>query len=149
MHDLIDRSEGYPALKLPEYVKSKVNCYHPFAALSDDAFVLNQAVFYVRENPSDGYRSHLEGLVWCKDDTLQKNYLGFTVNLTTVNYVSPCRIEEAPEHFNLGDRTYDFFEGYVLIDASGVVHFVFGTDNVDDYYPCYVSHPIIPGGRIT
>lgn len=72
----------------------------------------------VLEDPCDGYRSYL--------GAVQKTSLdGHIFFQEPVTYLTG-RAWEGADH-----------DGYELVDDAGHVWLTFGTDNCDDYYPCF------------
>ncbi len=91
---------------------------------SDDApaelrFILDGVSFAAIEDPSDGYRSMLEGVFVCKEP-IKNTFPAVNVNISKVE-----------------SETDDL---YRMTTALGDVVVEFGTENTEDYYPCFVSH---------
>jgi len=82
-------------------------------------FQLGSVLFEVIEDKSDGYRSYYQELQVI-DTNKTKNERDF---------LAEVQIEKVHEQS---------FEGYDIIDNDGHVWVRFGTDNNDDYYPCFV-----------
>lgn len=83
-------------------------------------FQLGSVLFEVIEDESDGYRSYYAQLQVI-DTERKKNPGDF---LAEVEIVKVNREQQ--------------FDGYQIQDADGHVWIEFGTDNYDDYYPCFV-----------
>lgn len=83
-------------------------------------------VLEVLEDESDGYRSCC-GDIQEKKDTTALNFFKTSIDTVTVR--------EVDQH-----KSYN---GWELVAADGHVWLEFGTDNVDDYYPCFsfAYHP--------
>jgi hypothetical protein len=99
--------------------------YHPFACLGNNEFVLSYSRYEAVEDPSDGYRSCLGAVNRAFGDDYYS-----TVAEVTITY-------HDEEYKNEYDGTYRR-EVYKLTDRDGHVWLMFGTDNSDDYYPCFV-----------
>lgn len=81
------------------------------------------------ENPDDGYRSYLDTV-----SVSLKEHIFFGTSLARVI------LEEAPSNLPGHDASSckRDFEGYQLRDASDDhIWLLFGTDNTDEYYPCF------------
>lgn len=86
-------------------------------------FRLDGNVYTAVENPDDGYRSSMRGLAVGNDD--MKNIF------TPVEVIGRHRVK------GYYDQKDDILE---LIDTvSGEVVIEVGTENTDDYYPCFVA----------
>lgn len=86
-------------------------------------FRLDGVVYTAVEDPDDGYRSSMEKLFVSQDE--MKNVFASVKVL--------ARIDEKGEY---GDRA----EVLELLDlANGKVILRVGTENCDDYYPCFVA----------
>lgn len=90
-------------------------------------FILDGVTYEAIEDPSDGYRSSMEGC--------------YVTGAAVKNKFAPVRV--IASHRTKGDHndTDDVLE---LRDAdNGKVILEVGTRNVDDYYPCFVGswHP--------
>lgn len=79
-------------------------------------FVLDGVTYAAIEDPDDGYRSALEGVFICKDKI--------------ANTFSPVPVVVS----RLDDSNI-----YTIAHPDGRVIVEFGTDNSDDYYPCFVG----------
>lgn len=87
------------------------------------AFRLDGKVYVAVEDPSDGYRSMMSEFV--------ESY-----NTTMKNEFAPCRVLARMKADDYGRN--DTLE---LIDLkTGLVVLEVGTDNYDDYYPCFVAN---------
>ena len=91
-------------------------------------FRLDGKVYVAVEDPDDGYRSHMNDLTIAEDATMKNTFVPVKV------------IGRHREKGSYGDVD-DVLE---LIDAgTGKVVLEVGTENTDDYYPCFVAsfHP--------
>lgn len=86
-------------------------------------FRLDGVAYTAIEDPSDGYRSSLESLL-VSDEPMQ-------------NVFPPIKViarKKENERYSINDTLQ-------LVDAlTGKVVVEVGTDNTDDYYPCFVSY---------
>lgn len=90
----------------------------PFNGVCDTCFKLAGIVFEAVEDPNDGYRSYLE-----------------TIQVRSEANLTFSRIPFAKVQVkNWSDGS---FTGYALVDRGGHVWLKVGTDNTDDYYPCF------------
>ena len=89
-------------------------------------FKVEGIVFKVLEDPDDGYRSHLGAIEYGE----QSSAIFFRQPIAKV----------AIEMYDGENRDYlQGNQGYRLVDVKdGHVWLEFGTDNTDDYYPCFV-----------
>lgn len=102
---------------------------------SSSQFKVDGLVFKVLEDPDDGYRSHL-GAIEYGDQS------------TSIFFRSPIARVRVEVFTELTDSRVGWddghCEGYRLVDIDDDhVWLRFGTDNADDYYPCFifVHHP--------
>ncbi|MBK7357536.1 hypothetical protein [Propionivibrio sp.] len=99
-----------------------------FEACQVMRFRLDGNVYVAVEDPSDGYRSCMNELTVCEDATMK-------------NVFEPVKV--IGRHRDKG--TYNSIDDVLeLIDAgTGKVVLEVGTENTDDYYPCFVAafHP--------
>ena len=105
------------------------------ADAGDHTFKVDDIVFKVLEDPNDGYRSCLGAI----DYTDEHSSIFFR---TPIARVCIETYEGRNQEWSQGDQ------GYQLVDiADGHVWLEFGTDNTDDYYPCFVFRhmPKSPG----
>lgn len=85
----------------------------------DHIFQLGSVVFEVLEDPDDGYRSYMGVVRVIKQDA----------NRNPGDYLGGIKIEKIDKNG---------LDGYELVDESnGHIWLSFGTDNNDDYYPCF------------
>jgi hypothetical protein len=94
----------------------------------DNTFKLDDIVFKVLEDPSDGYRSMLGGI----DYTDKHNSIFFNL---PIGRVKICEYDESDndefmEQKNTGYRLVDVIDDHVWLE--------FGTHNYDDYYPMFI-----------
>lgn len=101
--------------------------FHPFRCLGNNKFILNYNVYEAVEDPSDGYRSCLGAINRTFDEERHRwdDDAYVTVTLVTEHHKT--------EH----DSEYQW-EVYKLTDKDGHVWLIFGTDNIDDYYPGFI-----------
>jgi hypothetical protein len=90
------------------------NTYYSFYGVNQNCFKLGQVVFEALEDENDGYRSYLESIYLISSDKIFQR-----------RPIANVRIE-ITEYF-----TY-------LIDKDDSTILSIGTDNMDDYYPCFV-----------
>lgn len=91
----------------------------PFYGVDGNTFKLGDAVFEAVEDPSDGYRSMMDRV----DAVIGEGSIFFGSSIALV------RVERIDERD---------FVGYQLVDAhDGHVWLKLGTDEYDDYYPCF------------
>jgi len=96
------------------------------ADAGDHTFKVDDIVFKVLEDPNDGYRSCLGTI----DYTDEHNSIFFRTPVARVRIET---YEGRNREYSQGDQ------GYQLVDITdGHVWLEFGTDNTDDYYPCFV-----------
>ncbi len=99
---------------------------------ASNQFKVDGLVFRVLEDPDDGYRSHLGAIEYGDQST----------SIFFRSPIAKVRIEifeglsnDNSEHW---PRPGASREGYRLIDTEDDhVWLEFGTDNTDDYYPCF------------
>lgn len=99
-----------------------------FYGVADNCIKLNDKVFEVVEDESDGYRSSMDYVRVVEADGRPF----FAAPLARV------RLEKGPETGDDGPQ-----DTWVLRDATGHVWVEFGTTNVGDYYPgfCFIYEP--------
>ena len=91
-----------------------------FYGVYNECFKLDNLVFEAIKDPADGYRSYLDAVLVTYDDEL----ILFNRSIAVVQVV---------------DVTDTLFDGYELVDVEdGHVWLRFGTDDTDDYYPCFI-----------
>ena len=96
------------------------------ADAGDNTFKVDDIVFKVLEDPNDGYRSCLGTI----DYTDEHNSIFFRTPIARVRIET---YEGRNREYSQGDQ------GYQIVDITdGHVWLEFGTDNTDDYYPCFV-----------
>ena len=92
---------------------------YKFYGVYDLMFKIDHHVFEVIEDENDGYRSYMDSVEVTQDNKLV--FLGKSFADVVVR-----------------DYTEGDFQGYALVDViDGHRWLVFGTDHVDDYYPCF------------
>lgn len=92
---------------------------YKFYGVYDLTFKLDHHVFEVIEDENDGYRSYMDSVEVTQDNNMV--FLGKSFADVVVR------------EYNPGE-----FQGYALVDVVDGHHWlVFGTDHVDDYYPCF------------
>ena len=90
-----------------------------FYGIDVNCFKIDDTVFEVMEDPSDGYRSYFD----CVNHVPSWDPIFFKRWICDVSII---RYEDVNS------------EGYKLIDRDGWVWLRFGTDNTDDWYPYFV-----------
>lgn len=93
-----------------------------FYGVDNYCFKLGNQVFEALEDESDGYRSYLDSVEVRETDGL----IFFRTPLATV------MAEEYEDGCAEGVRLVDVRDGHVWLS--------FGTNYVDDYYPCFFMH---------
>jgi len=99
-----------------------------FEACQVMRFRLDGKVYVAVEDPSDGYRSCMNDLAVADDATMKNTF-------------SPVKVIGRHREEGKYDNADDVLE---LIDAgTGKLALEVGTNNTDDYYPCFVAafHP--------
>lgn len=97
-----------------------------FFGVDGNCFKLDEQVFEAIEDESDGYRSSM-------DYVEQRDPQGLIFFKTPVDTV---RLEKAPD--KMSDHDWTRFSGWVLRSVTdGHVWLWFGTDDYNDYYPCF------------
>jgi hypothetical protein len=92
-----------------------------FYGVHDTFFKIGRYIFEAIEDENDGYRSYLDSVETRSDENLV--FLGRSFATVIVEAV-----EDGP-----------YFNGFVLRDSTdGHIWLKFGTDNADDYYPCFI-----------
>jgi hypothetical protein len=110
------------------------------ADAGDHTFKVDDIVFKVLEDPDDGYRSYLGTI----DYTVEHNSIFFRtavarVRIETYDSADQDGYPLRNEHGDLDDMCNSVKQGYRLVDVTdGHVWLEFGTDNYDDYYPCFI-----------
>ena len=102
-------------------VKTWVDCFEDCNAIR---FKLDGVVYVATEDPDDGYRSYLGELKIDEVDT-KNPFSGVEV---LASYRDINKYNESSEIIDFIDTT------------TGEVVLSVGTDNSDDYYPCFVSY---------
>jgi len=99
-----------------------------FYGVCNNLYKLNDVVWEAMEDESDGYRSYLESIVRVDGD----RGIFFSSPLATVT------VEKSTEYPDDGFKLVDIEDGHVWLEV--------GTDNYDDYYPCFrfEYHPKSP-----
>jgi len=87
------------------------------------AFEMDDKVYLVREDPDDGYRSSMKDIE--------------EVDIKVVNQFPPCKVEGVRRE-DVEYQKNDVIDFYDLI--TGQVVMSIGTENTDDYYPCYIAY---------
>jgi|1_EtaG_2_1085319.scaffolds.fasta_scaffold39633_3 hypothetical protein len=107
------------------------------ADAGDHTFKVDDIVFKVLEDPNDGYRSCLGTI----DYTGEHNSIFFGTAIARVRIETYDSADEGAyaEREDDYEPRYGVCQGYRLVDvADGHVWLEFGTDNYDDYYPCFI-----------
>jgi hypothetical protein len=107
-----------------------------FYGTDGNKFKIGDYVFEALQDDNDGYRSSLGDIVPAEGNFPSKAYC--RVRVEEVN--SGIQMKEAD-----GGAGLFMDSGYALRDLkSGEVLAAFGTDNEDDYYPCFVFWEFTP-----
>ncbi len=101
--------------------------YHPSDEANTIAFILDGITYVAVENPSDGYRSMLEGLELGTPDLVKNTFDPIAV---TASY-------GAKDNRNTWENREEVLE---FRDPTGALILEVGTDNADDYYPSFVAN---------
>lgn len=120
----LDSLVGEHVLDAVDTFMERVNIY---GSHYEDAeairFRLDGVTYTAIENPDDGYRSSMEKLFVSNDQPMK-------------NVFPPIRVLAKKK----ANDSYSNNDTLELIDIkTGKVVLEVGTDNVDDYYPCFVS----------
>ena len=124
-----------------EYMKL-VGCEFDFHGAQGVFIRLNDIVYEFLEDPDDGYRSHL-GAVRI---TPASEHTGFFPNpIAKVILVSTDDKESWPDEWTPPPMPGEYcdapFQGFYFIDADDYHVWVqVGTEYMDSYYPCFVTH---------
>ena len=124
-----------------EYMKL-IGCEFDFHGAQGNEVRLNDIVYEFLEDPDDGYRSHL-GAVRA---TPASEHTGYFANpIAKVILVSTDHKESWPDEWTpppMPEKYCDApFQGFYLIDADDYHVWVqIGTEYMDSYYPCFVTH---------
>ena len=98
-----------------------------FYGAESQAFKVDGVVFEVLEDPDDGYRSHMAGIL----ARSEKDYNFYSKPFATVR-LEKIDVEERD------DYSCERMHGYKLVDNDdGHVWLTFGTEWYDDYYPMF------------
>lgn len=105
-----------------------------FYGVDGNLFKLDDKIFRVVEDESDGYRSSLDGLSIHHAGKFFKNPLTKVRILDKV----PDTYDSREEKLHLYSNG-KYFDGWILQDIyTNKLVLMVGTDNADDYYPCFV-----------
>lgn len=106
-------------------MKFEVGLIAPFYGVDGNYFKLGDTVFEAQEDDSDGYRSMMREV---REVPRTKEMVFFRKSLGRV------RVDEAKGHH----RSTGEFDGFALVDMKDHHRWLLlGTDNYDDYYPCF------------
>lgn len=103
--------------------KDLIGTKQKFYGVDACAFKLGDYVFEAIEDESDGYRSYLGSIE--------------ITNKVCIFYQRPIAIVEVMEVERFNEQGWGLFTGFVLCE-EGYEWLVVGTDNNDDYYPCFM-----------
>ena len=96
---------------------------------AERTFMVDGVVFLVREDPSDGYRSYMDTVTYDLSESIF-----FREPVATVVIEEYDGTNEDDEGWNSTTC-----KGFRLVDSNdGHVWLQFGTNNYDDYYPCFI-----------
>lgn len=103
-----------------------------FFGIFNNCFKIDDMILEVIEDPDDGYRSHLGAVC---------HYGGYN-DLKHRFFDKPLGLIKLKQQASSTEKefgyTYDF-DGWVLEDINtNHIWLTFGTNNSDDYYPCFV-----------
>lgn len=100
-------------------------------------FQLNNTLYEVLEDESDGYRSMMKHVA-IVDDEADTGYYSENLGKVIIEKASP-KYNSYSGKFNEEDEWQDNdFEGYQIKDIqTDHVWLIFGTDNMNDYYPVF------------
>jgi hypothetical protein len=120
----LDSLIGEHVLDAVDMSTEKIKQWHDgFEDANVIRFRLDGKVYTAIEDPSDGYRSSLDR-IFISDDKM-------------TNEFPPCKVlarKKAPSEYHDENDTLE------LIDCvTGLIVLEVGTDNYDDYYPCFVG----------
>lgn len=94
-----------------------------FYGVDCERFKIGSQVFEALEDPSDGYRSYLQSVEVVDKEAAKKSTF----------------FKKAVDTVKIFERHDLDMNGYVLVSTvDGHVWLEFGTDETDDYYPCFV-----------
>lgn len=119
---------------------SMVGYVYEFYGVDNNTFCIGingkRCAFEALEDPDDGYRSYLDSVV-----VSLKKHIFFQTPIANV------RLEAAPGKRT--DHSWSFI-GWRFIDVDDEhVWLLVGTDNSDDYYPCFIFEYSPKGQQIT
>ena len=115
---------------IPKLMEMLVGKTFYFYGIFNNLFKIDDMVLEAIEDPNDGYRSHLGAICHNKSNKAKfhKRPLGEVVLEEFDGNLNDLELEAYGSEFN----------GYILRDIdNNHIWLVFGTDNVDDYYPCF------------
>lgn len=128
---LKEQLDKVPAIPEPETIDfdtliGQTGKLYLCADQSPNTFQLGRVIFEVVEDESDGYRSMMRHvLIKSKSASVAHNTVLATVLIRKA----------------ISNDMYRTFEGYELMDVNtGHAWLKFGTDNNDDYYPCFTYY---------
>jgi len=93
-----------------------------FYGVYQNQFKLDDLIFEAVEDPQDGYRSSMGAICVMQTENAKFFHKKPLAKVT----LQPMDRYEA--------------EGYKLVDEKGYIWLEFGTENMDDYYPCFIFH---------
>lgn len=97
--------------------------YNKGAACNTVDFILDDETYTAVENPDDGYRSQMKEILHDNTRIVENRFPPLKVHIV-----------EMP------DGKYDKNDGLDFIDSvTGKIVMSIGTENIDDYYPSFVS----------
>jgi hypothetical protein len=109
----------------------RTDAHHPFDPnAAGCAFALDRTTYLVFEDPDDGYRSHAMELI-----VLEKEFYSVLGQGKSPEYFRPAlKVTCSMKNKERGE--YNILQ---IHTDTGHLLFEVGTDNTDDYYPCYVA----------
>lgn len=93
--------------------------------------LLDGKIYRFREDPSDGYRSHIKDIQQVKRTASMKFSMEHDPQRVFVHYGK----RKSKDGYSYGNA----FDGLTLYRGDPTLLAEFGTDNSDDYYPTYIS----------
>jgi hypothetical protein len=103
-----------------------------FYGAAEHQFKLDDTVWEAVEDPDDGYRSHLGFMAIVQEADRSIFFQTPIARVRVVHFVGSYDTDYGSK------RDCDFFH---LTDADdGHIWLTVGTDNTDDYYPCFTFH---------
>ena len=109
-----------------EIIAATEGKYVNFYGVDGNTFKIGNVVFEALEDEKDGYRSSLDKVVV----STQNNVIFSECPLSQVKLI---KTDSSYHSFSSHS-----FVGYALVDKQNHTWLEVGTDNYDDYYPCFI-----------